>query len=286
MNHQTTEIEFGNIMDNVMFSVVIPAYNCEATIRKSIQSVFGQSRIDLIREIIVVNDGSTDNTEKVVLEAKEEDAQGLIKYFGQENKGAAAARNMGIKLAEASWIALLDADDAWKKNKIERQYETICQNPEIVFLGCHYPMKFIFKKYTEGLHKITARQLCLRYMPTTPSVVFKKEAGMELGLYNETMRYCEDINFFQKFFLMDSYYILAEDLVDLHLGKAFVAEKGLSSNLIAMHKGRDKNTLDLYKMGLISLPYLLAMLFMNQLKVCRRIIQDRAARMLYKKRHD
>ena len=179
-----------------LFSVVIPAYNCESTISLAVDSVMKQTRLDLIEEIIIINDGSTDNTDAIIKKLKE--SNDLIRYYKQENKGAASARNIGIKNAYGEWIALLDADDAWRNNKIERQYDVISNNPEIVFLGSHYPIKFIRTKYTSGLHKVNAKQLCIRYMPTTPSVIFRKETGINLGLYNENMRYTEDINFFQR----------------------------------------------------------------------------------------
>jgi glycosyltransferase involved in cell wall biosynthesis len=265
-----------------MFSVVIPAYNCENTIEKTLNSVKSQTRFDLIDEIIVINDGATDGTDRIIKKYISENKDMNIRYIIQDNHGVSYTRNKGIRIAEGDWIALLDSDDLWKHNKIERQYEMIQQNPNMLFLGSTYPLKILVGK-KRGLYKLSAKQLCIRSMPTTPSVVFNRKAGIELGLYNEKMRYCEDINFFQKFLLKDSYYILAEDLVEISIGKDFFAQTGLSSNLKEMHRGRNKNTMELYRLGLISFPFMITMQMMNQLKYIRRVLIKKYACLKHNK---
>lgn len=253
-----------------MFSVVIPAYNCEKTIVRVVDSVKNQTRKDLIEEIIIVNDGSIDNTDLVIKNYIEENKDLPIKYFSQTNHGVSYTRNYGIKVALAEWIALLDADDLWLPNKIERQYEIVKEKPEIVFLGSSYPFYKGFKKYTNGLYKLSAKELCIRSVPVTPSVIFLKRVGVELGLFDENMRYSEDINFFQKFLLRDSYYILVENLVNCGIEKKFHASSGASSNLSMMNRGRNKNVIELNKMKLISKPFMYLMLMFNTIKLTRR----------------
>lgn len=259
-----------------MFSVVIPAYNCANTITEVLDSVIKQTRMDLIEEIIVINDGSKDNTDEVITKYCEEHKDICIKYFKQNNHGVSYTRNRGIKAAKGEWIALLDADDIWLPNKIERQSSVIKTNRNICFLGSSYPVKFIFKTYREGLIKISPQQLCIRYMPSTPSVIFKRQVGIELGLFDETINYGEDINFFQKFFLKDSYYILAEDLIRISIGKKFFNESGLSSHLKEMRDGREQNFFELKRMGLISYPFYWMMMIFSRIKYFRRIILRRA----------
>ena len=166
---------------------------------------------------------------------------------------------------------MLDSDDIWVENKLERQFYFIEKIKGICFLGATFPL-CVLGKSKEGLYKLNARELCYRNMPSTPSVVFKKEIGIELGLFDEKMRYGEDINFFQKFLLKDSYYIMAESLIKLGIGKSFYGESGLSSNFILMHKGRNENVRDLHKLGLIGKPFMYCMLVMNEIKLIRRII--------------
>lgn len=264
-----------------MFSVIIPAYNCETTIIRALQSVMDQTKADLIEEIIIINDGSSDNTESVLKEFIPGASHIPVRYFKQSNHGVSYTRNRAIKMACAEWIALLDSDDIWLKNKIERQQEVIAANPGISFLGSAYPLKILFGK-REGLCKLSARELCLRNMPNTPSVVFRKSVGIELGLFNENMKYCEDINFYQKFLLKDSYYVLAEKLIETSIGKKFFSQSGLSSNLRQMHLGRNRNTRELYDMGLISRLYMYMMLFMNEMKYLRRTMQKKVLNIKYK----
>src|SRR5262245_2597869 len=95
------------------FSVIIPLYNKENYIRNTLKCVLEQSFTDF--EIIIVNDGSTDNGLKVVKEFT--DSRIVIEE--QTNKGVSAARNLGIEKAAGTMIALLDADDYWFPNHLE-----------------------------------------------------------------------------------------------------------------------------------------------------------------------
>lgn len=252
-----------------MFSVVIPAYNCQNTIEQVLDSVRNQSRFDLIEEIIVINDGSQDETEQMICDYMEKWQEMPIQYYSQENHGVSYTRNRGIRLATAEWIALLDSDDVWLEQKIEVQSELIHKHKDMVFLGAAWPLKILFG-HKEGLCKLNAGQLCIRSMPQTPSVVFHRETGIELGLFDENMGYSEDINFYQKFLLKDSYYVLAEKLIEVSIGKEYFAQSGLTSNIYQMHLGRNKNTRELCRMKLISKPYMWLMLGMNWLKYFRR----------------
>lgn len=89
-------------------SVIIPVYNGEKTIAKSIESVLKQKEQDI--EIVVINDGSTDKTEKIIQEYKEKNPK-IISYYRKKNTGVADTRNYGIKKAKGEYILFLDADD-------------------------------------------------------------------------------------------------------------------------------------------------------------------------------
>ena len=95
-----------------MFSIVIPLYNKELSIKNTIQSVLNQTCQDF--EIVVINDGSTDNGVKIVESIKDN----RIRLIQQENQGVSAARNRGINEANYDWIALLDGDDLWEVNHL------------------------------------------------------------------------------------------------------------------------------------------------------------------------
>lgn len=96
-----------------MFSVVIPAYNAGRFLPTTLGSVYRQTVQDF--EIVVVNDGSTDNTEEIL--KGEQDPR--LRFITRENGGECVARNRGIKEARGKYIALLDADDAWRPNHLE-----------------------------------------------------------------------------------------------------------------------------------------------------------------------
>ena len=264
-----------------MFSVVIPAYNCSSTIVKVLDSVYLQTRLDLIEEIIIVNDGSTDNTKNIIGEYKRLHPIPEIRYFEQKNKGVSSARNKGIREAVSDWIALLDSDDLWMPDKIEKQAVCVMCNPDICFLGSSKTVKLIFKEYRRGLIRLNAHQLCIRSTPTTPSVIFKRGVALELGLFDEDMHYCEDINFYQKFLLKDSYYILVDDLVKIGIEKKYHGESGLSSKLIDMNRGRNKNVIDLFQMRLIGRIFLTIMILFNYIKLIRRIVVKKYEKMIW-----
>ena len=107
-------------------SVVIPVFNGEATIAETLESVFAQ-RFDGRVEVIVVNDGSTDSTRAVL--AKYGDR---IRVIDQPNRGISAARNTAITAATGEYIALLDADDTWTEDKLDKTVPVLDQNPECV----------------------------------------------------------------------------------------------------------------------------------------------------------
>lgn len=95
-----------------MFSIVIPLFNKEKSIKKTIQSVLAQDFVEY--QIVVINDGSTDRS----IEAVNQFADSRIKLINKENGGVSSARNLGIKEAKYDWIAFLDADDLWKENHL------------------------------------------------------------------------------------------------------------------------------------------------------------------------
>ncbi|MGH1350278.1 MAG: glycosyltransferase family 2 protein [Methyloligellaceae bacterium] len=106
------------------YSVVIPAYNAENTISEAVNSVLRQFVAP--EEIIVVDDGSTDNTVRIV-----ENLEGPIKLLKQTNSGPGHATTTGIKQVTTKTIATLDSDDLWLPHKMERQLEELCINQEL-----------------------------------------------------------------------------------------------------------------------------------------------------------
>ncbi len=117
--------------NSVTVSVIIPAYNVRDYIGRAIDSVLAQIRQP--DEIIVVDDGSTDDTAEKVKSFGDK-----VNYIYQENRGVSAARNTGIKAASSEWIAFLDGDDEWLPQYLEKQTELIKRNPDLMWSAGNY----------------------------------------------------------------------------------------------------------------------------------------------------
>lgn len=111
-----------------MISVVIPVHDCADLIGEAIDSVLRQDG-DLVSEIIVVDDGSTDALRRVLSPWRSK-----LQLIHQENRGVAAARNRGIEAARTEWIAFLDADDAWLPERLHRQFDIVRRNDQVSFV--------------------------------------------------------------------------------------------------------------------------------------------------------
>jgi glycosyltransferase involved in cell wall biosynthesis len=171
-------------------SVIIPTYNRGWSIEKAVDSVLAQDYKDF--ELIVVDDGSTDNTPQVL-----DTYRGAIKVIRQENKGVSAARNRGIDEASGRFIAFLDSDDLWLPQKLSRQVEffntspnaLICQTEEIwIRNGVRVNPKKRHKK-PSGMIFEPSLALCL----VSPSAVMIRRNLLEIvGNFDETLPACED----------------------------------------------------------------------------------------------
>jgi len=117
-----------------MISVVIPLYNKETNIAKTLRTVLNQTFQQF--EIIVVNDGSTDNSATEASKVLDD----RIRIVNQENAGVSAARNRGIAEAKYDLIAFLDADDEWKADYLETQYTLYKKYPECSVFACNYEL--------------------------------------------------------------------------------------------------------------------------------------------------
>lgn len=118
-----------------LVSVITPAYNAQDFIGETIHSVINQTYPDW--ELLVIDDGSTDETRKVV-EKYLSDPR--VRYLYQENQERAAARNLGIRHAYGKYIAFLDADDLWLPNKLKIQVEYLDRHPEVGLCFTHYTL--------------------------------------------------------------------------------------------------------------------------------------------------
>lgn len=119
------------MQNTLKISVVIPTYNCQRYILRSIKSVLNQTHP--ADEVIVVDDGSTDDTAEAIKSFGDQ-----VRYLYQENAGASTARNTGIEAATGDWIAFLDADDEWLPVKLEAQLNHLKKHPHLQWITGNY----------------------------------------------------------------------------------------------------------------------------------------------------
>jgi len=199
------------------FAVVIPAYNAAATICRAIDSVMGQSLAS--QEIIIIDDGSTDETESII-----EQYGPQLKYKKQSNQGAAVARQAGTQMTSCTYIAYLDADDWWPKTKLE-DLANIASEEKVDFLladldraiektdGYEYlPRNTSFFPWAEAqwkkkpaasaykeLYRLEQSQglsLLLAGFPVFPSTMLvSKKAFETTGGWDHRFRRCQDFDF-------------------------------------------------------------------------------------------
>jgi glycosyltransferase involved in cell wall biosynthesis len=112
-------------------SIVMPAYNEEKRIGRAIDSILSQSFEDF--ELIIINDGSSDNTENIIKEYQKKDERIIL--ISQENSGVAKALNVGINIAKGEYIARMDADDISDKERLKIQVKFLDENPRIAMVG-------------------------------------------------------------------------------------------------------------------------------------------------------
>ena len=232
-------------MSEKLYSVIIPAYNCEDKVERCIESVINQKALNLIKEIIIVNDGSSDKTKEVIDNyVKKSEFSDLFKVFNKDNGGAASARNMALSKASAEWIALLDCDDEWLPDKINFQTSIIRGNPEIDFLGGEISdtsVRLITRKI-KHLYKISIYDLMIKTFPQTSTFIFKRKIYDEMGGYDEDGISAEDGLFLFKCCLNYRIYYHPKKVVIYDGGaKASYGASGLTGDLKGMYEGERRN---------------------------------------------
>lgn len=212
------------------FSVIIPAYNRYQLLKRAIDSVLNQTFEDF--ELIVVDDGSTDETPGVAIEY-----EGRITYIRQDNGGVSNARNRGIHLARSPYIAFLDSDDVWFPEKLNEQCSYIDCHPDVLIHQTDElwirngrrvnPMKKHMKR--EGAIFLESLDRC---MISPSSVVMRRDLFERFGLFDENLPVCEDYDLWLR--------IAAEEKVGLIEKKLITKYGGHRDQLSRRFWGMDR----------------------------------------------
>lgn len=190
-------------------SAIIPTYNSQDYILDAIKSI--QRQTQPVNEIIIIDDGSVDDTKKIV-----SSVTGNIKYIKQNNHGPSTARNTGIKIAQGDWIAFLDADDQWLEDKIEKQSKVLETFPELHLiagdmqeinienkivtpsvLAKHNLLEKFQMNQSRTIDNALAALVQKNFIPTG-TVLVKRATLLEAGLFNNDIRFGEDLELWAK----------------------------------------------------------------------------------------
>lgn len=229
-------------MKDVEVSVVIPVYNNKGVL-KAISSVLDQEDYSSY-EIIVVDDGSKDDTYEVLISyVKRENKEEIIKVIKQQNQGPAAARNNGIKSARGKYIAFLDSDDSWYKDKLKEQMDLLKKDKDLKLVSSTFNNNK-FNNLKE-FHILNLRMMLFRNYIYTSTVVVEKKALEESGLFNQKQKYSEDYDLWLRLVGKYKCGVVNKSLVQYGEGRISFGT-GLSSKLWLMEKGELANYRRLY----------------------------------------
>lgn len=250
-------------------------YNSQSTIESCINSVLNQTYRGEV-EIIIVNDGSNDNSQGIVETIILGNVKPIdIKLINKDNGGVSRARNVGMMQAKGKWIALLDSDDEWIPTKLVRQMNILEQNSDIDFLGTNRNgehFSSVLWKKIDHVTKISPKLLLIKFLFVVPTIIFRKEIISTIGIFDETQKYAEEGNYFIRIAQKYNCYLLNESLVLTGGGKAHFGHSGLSANLKEMEKGELKNIKLALKLNVInSVEYVFVVAF-SLLKYIRRLL--------------
>lgn len=192
-------------------SVVIPTYNREASLERAIESVLTQTYHNF--ELIVIDDGSTDDTSRIIKKYKKK-----IRYFSQLHSGVSSARNLGLEKSEGTWVAFLDSDDYWLTSKLSRQMQCLAENPQ--WLVVQTDEKWIrngsfvnpmnkHRKYSGWIFP-----QCLPLCIVSPSaVIIHQKVFNDVGVFDESLPVCEDYDLWLRIALKYEIGLLPEKLI-------------------------------------------------------------------------
>ena len=174
--------------------VIVPVFNAERFLREGLESLFGQNVENL--EVIVVDDGSTDGSARIAQSFGDK-----VRYVAQENGGPSKARNTGLRLVDDGIVGFLDADDLWSPNRLKVQLPMLQADPSIdILLGrtlwqwLPTDEDVVRESSTNG--EPPAGFTCLGTF--IGSALYRRSVFDKVGLYDESLRYSEDVDWFMR----------------------------------------------------------------------------------------
>jgi glycosyltransferase involved in cell wall biosynthesis len=256
----------------VSVSVVTPCYRCTRTLARAVASIAAQTCLPT--EVILVDDGSCDETRTLMIQLQSKYEPGWVKLvLLNTNAGAASARNAGWDQALGKYVAFLDADDAWHPSKIELQFKFMDAHPGVAVSGHGHRQVTTIPNTTAHIDSVCFSSVSLQYVflknPfVTPSFMVRRNLE---NRFLPGRRFMED-----HFFLMQvsaAGLLIAKAHTPLaYIFKPIFGESGLSADLVRMQRAELENYSLMQRAGSLSLGFSLALKGYSWLKFCRRMV--------------
>lgn len=211
-------------------TVVVPTYNRVSLVGASLDSIARQTFRDF--EVMVVDDGSSDNTKELIASRKEP-----IRYLWQHNQGPAAARNHALRLVRSEFVAFLDSDDLWLPTFLERTIGWLREHPEDALVFTDFRSIRASGKPMHGHRKrpyggdVTARLFASTFI-CTPAVVVRSAVIRDAGGFDERMSHCEDYDLWLRLSLKHRFGLIEEPLFLRRCHHDSLSRKGCSPDVL------------------------------------------------------
>ena len=253
-------------------SAVIPCFRCVETVRRAALSVAAQTRRPV--QLILVDDGSGDDTIRVLYAMRDELGPGWVKVIELgTNHGPAVARNAGWEQATAEFVAFLDSDDYWLPEKLERQVAFMHAHPEFGITGhlAHYGAaeNLASRRQTSSIPftEISRLRVLLKNPMVTPSFMVRRDCSPR---FDPSARHMEDHRFLQEAVLRGTRVARIEETLAV-IPKAAFGVSGLSGQLLDMERAELSNYRALHRMRAIGPLSLILLWAWSLLKFARRL---------------
>jgi glycosyltransferase involved in cell wall biosynthesis len=256
---------------NLTVSVIIPAYNCETTIERALQSAIQQTRPP--KEIIVIDDESTDQSALRARSKAKDSAIPILVYCNESNVGPGVSRNRGWAAATGDLVAFLDADDVWHPQKLEVQVPIMESRPTLN-MTCHdrtvgpEPVWSSVDSKSVTWQELDLRDFLIRNRCATPSVILRRDVRER---FSDSLRYAEDYSLWLTIAAQYGEVLFAESEL-VHCTNPAYGGPGLSGKLLAMHKSELKAFRMLARRGVLPLRWLPAIYGWSTLKFGVRVV--------------
>lgn len=265
-------------------TVIVPAYQAEDFLAKTLATVANQTKLP--RELIVIDDGSTDATCDVVESFAIAHAELSVRLLREAHRGPGAARNAGVRAAVSDWVAFLDSDDLWHPEKLEKMMSAVQAHPEANFY-CHNET-IMFMDGTEhvtdygmgfSFGKPIPMQLYWRNYFSTSAVICRRDLVLRWGCFDETLTSAQDYELWLR---------MSPDLVPVFvpevLGTYVLREGNITTSrfwkrlfniLVVKHRHRKKGGMGLYAYSMlrVTLSHVVAPLRADVKQILKRRIR-------------